>query len=126
MACSPRALFSGRRAGDVQTGVGRGQIEARIHQVGIEILARLEILNGGVRLASLEGRNALVQEVAGLELVARPKRRDNEAKNVRDCDATLPEKATPSRRLYELMHKSSKHPSLLGFNPPCEGPIYTI
>jgi hypothetical protein len=57
-------------AGNVLARVGSGEIKARIHQCGIEILSLLEILDRGVVLAVFEGGDALVKEVAGLEFIA--------------------------------------------------------
>ncbi len=63
-------IFRGWRAGNIEARVRGGQVNASHHQAGIEFRGVLEVLDGGVRLASLERVYALVQEVAGLELVA--------------------------------------------------------
>src|SRR5258707_7156916 len=54
------------RAGNVLSGVSSGQIETGNNQRGIEILGLLEILNGRVVQAVLEGGDTLVEKVASL------------------------------------------------------------
>ena len=59
-----------RSAGNVLGGVGGRQVQARIQQSRVEILGLLEILDARVVLPVLEGRYALIQQIASLQLVA--------------------------------------------------------
>jgi len=52
------------------SGVGRGEVEARVHQRGIEVLGLLEILDGLIELSVPIGGDALIEQVARLEFVA--------------------------------------------------------
>src|SRR5262249_19545311 len=64
------AILLRRSAGDVLAGVSSGEIEASVEQRRIEILGLLEILDGGIVLAVLEGLYTLVKQVTRLQFVA--------------------------------------------------------
>ena len=63
-------VFVRRSAGNVLAGVGGGEIETSIDEVGIEFLGLLEIFDGLVELGVLESGDTLVEKVARLQLVA--------------------------------------------------------
>src|SRR5260370_31708519 len=58
------------RAGNILAGVSGGEVEARVHQTGIEFLGLLEILDSRVILRVLEGSDTLIEEVARFQFVA--------------------------------------------------------
>ena len=74
-------VFRRRRAGNILAGVGGGEIELGVRKRRIEFLGLLEILDGDVELSAFVSVDALVQQVARLELVAA-------ADDERDASAT--------------------------------------
>ncbi len=58
------------RPGNILAGISGGQIEAGVHQTGIQVLGLFEILDGGVVLGVFVSRDALIEEVASLQLAA--------------------------------------------------------
>ncbi len=66
-------IFLRRRAGNILRGVGGGQIEASNEQARVEILGLLEVLNGHVVLAVLEGCTPLFKRSRARNL-AQPER----------------------------------------------------
>src|SRR5712691_13103357 len=58
------------RAGNILAGISGSQIEAGVHQTGIEVLGLLEILDGRVVLGVLVSGDTLIEEVTSLQLAA--------------------------------------------------------
>ena len=63
-------VLLGGRAGNVLAGIGGSEVKARVHQAWVKVLGLLEVLDGRVVLAILEGRDTFVKKVAGFELAA--------------------------------------------------------
>ena len=83
MACWPLRTFSSDGApGMYCAGVSGGEIEPRVRQAGIEVPWLLEVFDGDVELAGLVCLDALVEQVAGFQLVAAG--RDGERGNKHD------------------------------------------
>ena len=71
IACCPMRTFSSEGApGNILRGVSSREVKARIRQARIQILRLLEVFDRRVELAALIGLNALVEKVAGFQLVA--------------------------------------------------------
>src|SRR6266852_8198949 len=58
------------RAGNILAGISGGQIEAGVHQTGIEVLGLLEKLDSGVVLGFLESGDTFIEAVPGCQFVA--------------------------------------------------------
>ena len=63
-------VFVRGSAGNVLAGVGGGEIQARVDEIGIEFFGLLEVFDGRVELGVLERGHTFVEKIAGTELVA--------------------------------------------------------